>query len=152
LHFGVLFFSLLVLVLSQGQEINQESIDESLKRLQQGQAYPADLYRLAQAGAKQAIPAMKEQFAASKDNLLKQAIASALVRLVKETRPIGIFGWRMQELPWKTMRPPYSYSIHEAKLCAARASIRPKSWIGRRPATLTPTPPRRLESMSFPAM
>jgi HEAT repeat protein len=72
---------------SEAQSNESERIEEPLKRLRQGEVFPADMNRLAQARAKQAIPDMKEQFAVLKDTLLKQSIASALIRL-GETDPV----------------------------------------------------------------
>lgn len=80
-RFGILLFSLIVLISTHAQKIEKADVEESLKRLQRGEVYPADLNGLARAGAKHAMPAMKEQFAILKDDLLRQAIASALVRL-----------------------------------------------------------------------
>jgi len=71
-----------------GQKPDAQSVEESLKRVQQWQLHQGDLAEhrsdvrlLAQAGATQAIPALKDEFAAAKEIWLKLAIASALVRL-----------------------------------------------------------------------
>lgn len=63
------------------QQAPMETVEEIIKRVKKGQFYPADAYRLAQANATDAIPALKERFVPTKDSLLKAALASALVRL-----------------------------------------------------------------------
>jgi hypothetical protein len=71
-----------------GQKPDAQKVEESLQRVQQWQLkqqdpgeHRADIRLLAQAGATQAIPALKEEFAVTKDTWLKLAIASALVKL-----------------------------------------------------------------------
>lgn len=71
-----------------GQKPDARKVEESLKRVQQWQLKQQDpveqvfdIRLLAQAGATQAMPALKQEFAVTKDNLLKLGIASALVKL-----------------------------------------------------------------------
>ncbi len=71
-----------------GQRPDAEKIEESMKRVQQWHLHKVDPVQqmfdvrlLAQAGATQAIPPLKQEFAVTKDTSLKLAIASALVRI-----------------------------------------------------------------------
>jgi HEAT repeat protein len=61
-----------------------------LRQQDPGEQRP-DIRLLAEAGATQAIPALKQEFAATKDTLLKLAIASALVRLGDKDQPYWDF-------------------------------------------------------------
>jgi hypothetical protein len=58
-----------------------DRIADAISHVKSGDFFPVDLEQLAQAHAVQAVPVLKEQFAASKDAESKAHIASALVRL-----------------------------------------------------------------------
>lgn len=85
--FACCLMALLGVAYVYGQKPETQKVEESLKRVQQWQLHQADsghladVRLLAQAGAIQAIPALKEEFAVTKDKWLKLAIASALVKL-----------------------------------------------------------------------
>jgi hypothetical protein len=71
-----------------GQVPDAQKVEQSLKRVQQWQVHQGDLVErifdvrlLAQAGVTQAIPALKQEFAVTKDTWLKLVIAGALVKL-----------------------------------------------------------------------
>jgi hypothetical protein len=72
----------------QGQKPDALKVGESLKRVQQWRLngrdpveQRSDVRLLAQAGATQAVPALKHEFAVTKDTWLKLVIAGALVKL-----------------------------------------------------------------------
>lgn len=91
--FGILTWAMWCMALAgvayaYGQKPDALKVEDSLKRVHQWQVHQGDLVErifdvrlLAQAGATQAIPALKQEFAVTKDTWLKLAIASALVRL-----------------------------------------------------------------------
>jgi len=71
-----------------GQKPDARKVEQSLQRVRQWQLKQQDpveqgfdIRVLAQAGATQAIPALKQEFAVTKDTLLKLAVASGLVKL-----------------------------------------------------------------------
>jgi PBS lyase HEAT-like repeat len=79
----------------QGQKPDAQKVEDSLQRLQQWHLNQQDLAQqifdvslLARAGATQAIPALKEEFAVTKETSLKLAIASTLFILGEK---VGIY-------------------------------------------------------------
>lgn len=81
--FGVL---LAIIANTSGRQRETDSIEATIKRVKEGQVHPSDVYRLAKAGATNAIPALKRQFDLKDEALLRAAIASALVRLGAKER------------------------------------------------------------------
>lgn len=74
-----------VLVAQSGQT-RPQSVDDAINEIKQGQVNPAALQRIARAGAVEAIPVLHQQFARTEEGLLKDAIASVLVRLGDKDR------------------------------------------------------------------
>jgi hypothetical protein len=56
-------------------------VSDTIAKVKSGDFAPVDVETIASAGAVQAIPTLKEQFARSNDWLIKAKLASALVRL-----------------------------------------------------------------------
>lgn len=90
--FVVLLCAALFVVLASAHSYRQnpdaQKFTEALKRVQQWQLHRTDLAEhladvrlVAQAGAVEAIPSLKEEFAETKDVWLKLAVASSLVKL-----------------------------------------------------------------------
>jgi hypothetical protein len=78
---GVLWAVPTGIVHAQEQTSETKSIADLINDVKQGQFGPLTINRLADAGAKEAVPVLKKQFAVNKDTYLKAAIASVLVRL-----------------------------------------------------------------------
>ena len=66
---------------TQTAPLDRERLDAALHRLEQGQIFAVDAYQFAKSGAVQAIPGLEKQFGLTGDAVLKDAGASALVRL-----------------------------------------------------------------------
>jgi HEAT repeat protein len=77
---AVLSLVLSTVVLSQGQTAKSD-VDDAINEIKQGQVTPVALQRIARAGATEAVPLLHEQFVRTEDDLLKEIIASTLVRL-----------------------------------------------------------------------
>lgn len=74
-----------------GQQQNPGAVADSLKRVRAGQLLLPDIHNLAEAGAVEAIPPLREQFSLQKEPLLKAGIASALVRLGERDAAYWVF-------------------------------------------------------------
>ena len=81
LRFGFLCVALATTAHPQGLKLDAVSVKKSLLRVQQGEFDAGDVHRLAEAGEVQAISALRQQFAAKRETMLKEFIASALIRL-----------------------------------------------------------------------
>jgi hypothetical protein len=66
---------------SQERRPESQNVDDLIESIKQGTVTPATVNRIVQLRAVQAIPALKQQFAVNPDTLIKQALASGLVRL-----------------------------------------------------------------------
>jgi hypothetical protein len=68
---------------ARSQEIQPEpqNVDKLIEGIRQGTFTPSTVNRIVQLRAVQAIPTLKQQFAANTDKVTKQALANALVRL-----------------------------------------------------------------------
>ena len=73
-------------LLAQAGQNRPKSVDDAMNEIKQGQITPATLQRIARAGAVDAIPLLRQQFVRTEESLLKEAIASALVRLGDKDR------------------------------------------------------------------
>jgi hypothetical protein len=58
-----------------------KEIADAMGRLEKGEPFLVDIAQLAQAGVVDAIPELKKQFAASQDEITREAVARALVKL-----------------------------------------------------------------------
>jgi HEAT repeat protein len=74
------------ILLAQAGQPRPKSVDDAINEVKQGQVNPAALQRIARAGAVDAIPVLHQQFVRTQEDLLKEAIASALVRLGDKDR------------------------------------------------------------------
>lgn len=84
----VLCIALALVAQSYGQEPDAQKISEALKRVQKWHLHKEDPVRqmfdvklIADAGATEGMPFLEQEFAFTKDTWLKQAVASALVKL-----------------------------------------------------------------------
>ncbi|HYX51968.1 MAG TPA: hypothetical protein VE783_00850 [Candidatus Limnocylindrales bacterium] len=77
---------MVVLVAASAAAQGRGSVDEAISEIKSGHVDPVVLQRLARAHAVEAINPLREQFARTQDDLLKDAIASTLVRLGVEDR------------------------------------------------------------------
>jgi HEAT repeat protein len=73
-------------LLAQVEPARPKSIDDAINEIKQGQVNPVALQRIARAGAVDAIPVLHQQFVRTEEGFLKEAIASALVRLGDKDR------------------------------------------------------------------
>lgn len=73
-------------LLAQAGQTRPKSVDDAINEVKQGQVNPVALQRIARAGAVDAIPLLHQQFERTDEDLLKDAIASALVRLGDKDR------------------------------------------------------------------
>lgn len=81
--------SALLLALLSGLALAQprtRNVQDAIAEINQGKTNPAALQRIAKAGVVELIPVLHEQFPHTEDGLLKEAIASALVRLGDKDR------------------------------------------------------------------
>ncbi len=78
---GTLWAAPCVTDFAQEKTTQSKSIEDLINDIKQGEFGPWTVNRLADAGAKEAVPALKKQFAVNKDTYLKAAVASGLVRL-----------------------------------------------------------------------
>ena len=62
------------------------NVEDAITEVKHGQVNPVALQRIAKAGAVEVIPVLHEHFVRTEDDLLKEAIASALVRLGDKDR------------------------------------------------------------------
>src|SRR5215471_11655203 len=66
---------------SQERRPESQNVDDLIESIKQGTFTPATVNRIVQLRAVQAIAAMKQQFGVTQETLMKQALASGLVRL-----------------------------------------------------------------------
>jgi hypothetical protein len=78
---AVCFVALVGTTHTQERRPESQNVDDLIESIKQGTFTPATVNRIVQLRAVQAIPVLKQQFAANADTLMKQALASGLVRL-----------------------------------------------------------------------
>jgi hypothetical protein len=78
---GLWWLACLVVMTADCQSYQPESVQDAINRVKEGKFGAVDVMLIANAHAVQAIPDLEQQFPSSKDVLLKDSLASALVRL-----------------------------------------------------------------------
>ncbi len=140
---------LVIVAYPQGRPLETKSVTDLISDVKQGEFGPATLSRIVSAGAVQAIPVLEEQFEAKSDTFLKEALASALVKL-GDKKPIYWDFLIKQAGPAVESDAPFPPSLLDAKGKPMQGQLSPEFLSWAQAHKLNPSDAARAQMYEYP--